>query len=256
MFHQITNSLGNYNYNSCIYRNTVWPPHFHGNYELIYTFSGTADVSINGTSETLLPGELLLISPYTVHSFTVANGESWVGVFSPDFVAAYDDTYRYARFSKFQCDPHIEGILKRYLFCEGQPDRFLHISCLYMVCNECVKKARPIQDGHSPQFIREVVLYISEHMEHEVSLRELATVMNYEYHYFSSLFHQTFSMNFRSFINYFRFNKACTLLLDPANSISRVAECCGFGSIRNFNRVFKQLSGYTPHEYRATVFRS
>ncbi|MEQ8220054.1 MAG: helix-turn-helix domain-containing protein [Arenibacter sp.] len=37
---------------------------------------------------------------------------------------------------------------------------------------------------------------------------------------------------------------------NPDLSISIIAEQCGFGTIANFNRKFKEIEGVTPTEYR------
>ena len=41
--HQQHNSRGNNNYNAFTYSNTVWPPHFHKNFELILVNHATTD---------------------------------------------------------------------------------------------------------------------------------------------------------------------------------------------------------------------
>lgn len=250
LLHQVSNSHGNYNYNAIIYHNTSWASHFHGNYELIYVFEGTANISANGIAEVLYQGELMLLPPYTVHSLHVTDGKTWVGVFSEDFIVSYVNKHKYVRFSKFKCDADIEEILKKYLFSDDKPEHFMHISCLYMVCNECVKNAVSQDIKQNDSFIYEVVNYISKNMSYDIALKDIADAMNYEYHYFSTLFHQYFCMNFKSFLNLFRFERACAILADSEATITSVAEACGFGSIRNFNRVFKNLSGYTPRDYK------
>lgn len=250
MLHQITNSAGNYNYNAYIYKNTFYPQHFHGNFELIYAFEGRTEITVGGIRNKLLSGELILIPPYSVHSIEVKNGKTWVGVFSEDFIPSYSAKYGVTEFSKFKCDPYIEEILVKFLFTETVPEHFLHISCLYMACGECAKNAEMLGKGENSEFVREAVMYISENIERDISLKELAAAMNYEYHYFSMLFHRAFAMNYRSFVNNCRFGKACTLLEDGKNSIAQVSEKCGFGSIRSFNRIFKALGGCTPNEYR------
>ena len=250
VFHQVENSLGNYNYNAYIYDTVKWNEHFHGCYELVYVFDGQTKVTVNGVSEILLAGELLLIPPYTVHSLDIKNAKTWVGVFSEDHIISYTKKYKYKRSLKFTLSNDIEKILKDQLFFEGTPDRFMRISCLYMICNECIKNASPYKNDQNYEFISGVVTYIHDNLENNISLIELATSMNYEQHYFSSLFHQYFSMNFKNFVNFFRFKKACALLSEGKYTITYIAECCGFGSIRNFNRVFKKFGGCTPQEYK------
>ena len=248
--HQTTNSRGNYNYNAFIYKNISWLPHFHGNYELIYVFEGVTEISVNGVSDTLSKGELILLPPYTVHSLKISNGKTWVGVFSEDFIISYSKKYKYVRYSKFKCVKEVEEFLKNKLFFQGTPEKFICISCLYMMCNECIKNATPLSTEQNNDFIHNVLHYVYENIDSEITLKDIADSMNYEYHYFSSLFNQCFGMNFKNFINQFRFEKACELLSHKENLVTYVAECCGFGSIRNFNRVFKNMCGCTPQQYK------
>lgn len=251
IFHQVPNSYGNYNYNARIYQKPRWYAHFHGNYELIYAISGETDVLLNDVSYRLLPGELILISPYTVHAFT--GGEEskiWVGVFSEDYVTAFAERYRSFSFAKFRCEAQTEEWLRKWLFCEEKPEHYCLISCLYMVCNECVREAGCTVENTDHGFKRRVITYVSEHTAGDLSMAVLAKEMGYEYHYFSALFHNCFCMDFKKFIHLFRFEAACRLLADPALSITEISARSGFGSMRNFNRVFKQLSGLSPCEYR------
>ena len=216
-------------------------------------FEGKVDISVNGVADVLEQGELILLPPYTVHSLHITEGIAWVGVFSEDFISSYAANYKYVRYSKFKCRTDIEEILKKHLFFEGKPEHFMHISCLYMVCNECIKNGTPHTAVQNYHFVYKVVNFISENLNNDVTLDDIATAMNYECHYFSSLFNRYFSMNFKSFINLLRFERACVLLSQKESNITAVAEACGFGSIRNFNRVFKKLSGSTPKEYKSQL---
>ena len=250
ILHQIGNSQSNYHYNAYIYQNCYWEPHFHKSFELIYVIDGTARISVNGVRETLNAEELILLCPYTVHSLHVENSQVWVGVFSEDFVSAYAEKNKQTQYTKFRCDPEAMEILNNHLFVPGTPDRFLCISCLYWVCHICSKKADLYSSSQNNTFISDVISYVSQNISKGISLKDIATAMNYEYHYFSTQFNQAFSLNFKSFINLLRIENACAMLVDNKNTITNVCESCGFGSIRNFNRVFKAVCGCTPQEYR------
>ena len=251
--HQITNSYGNYNNNAFIYQNCGYNSHFHANYELIYSINGEIEVSVNGVKDVLSKGEMILVSPYNIHSL-LAQGESkmWVGVFSHDFISAFFEKYKNACFSKFSCDNDVEEILKKYLFLEKAPEHFLHISCLYMVCDQCTRHAALSATSGDGDFRYKVTDYISKNMAYDLTMKKTADHLGYEYHYFSSLFNECYGMNFKAFVNLFRFEKACRLLSVGKIDVTKVCDECGFGSIRNFNRVFKGFSGKTPREYRIT----
>lgn len=59
--------------------------------------------------------------------------------------------------------------------------------------------------------------------------------------------------NFRQFLNAFRLEFACNRLADPAHASEKILSISmdsGFASLASFNRVFKDVHGCTPTEYR------
>jgi len=251
IIHQQGNSMGNFNYNAYIYNDTVWDSHFHGNYELVYTIEGITKLTVNEKAYEISEGTFFLISPYSIHSLVIdKDTKTWVGVFSKDFVSDFAKANKYIRYLQFKCEQKIESFLKQYLLFEGTPERYICIACLNAVCNECLKNALSDNSNADNAFIERVIQYISDNLTQDITLRSIAEELGYEYHYFSSLFHSCFSINFKSFINIFRFEYACHIIGDKSKSITAICFESGFDTVRNFNRVFKELSGCTPSEYR------
>lgn len=254
IIHQLSNSGGSHNFNAFIYSGREYSTHFHANSELIYAIEGATEVCVNGTSDVLEAGEFLLISPYATHSFhTPKNATSWVGVFSKDFVPDFAGKHAFSSFSKFRCDEEIEAFLKAHLFHEAVPEHYLLTACLYLVCGQCIRHAAEYVQTGTADFAREVIGYITENLSGNITMKDAANQLNYEYHYFSSLFNKCFSMNYRRFINVLRFDQACELLSKKEQNITEVCAACGFESVRSFNRVFKEFSGMTPREYRSRL---
>jgi AraC-like DNA-binding protein len=59
--------------------------------------------------------------------------------------------------------------------------------------------------------------------------------------------------NFNDFLNRFRIQAACEILLDPAQKqtpVVRIAMDLGYRSLASFNKAFRELTGKTPTEYR------
>lgn len=247
--HQVFNSYDNYN--AYIYVGKNWATHFHKNYELIYIIAGKITVYLNGIPNELESGELILVSPFTIHSFDVdKNSRVWVGVFTENYIQSFAKKNRHLQYSKFCCDNMIDKFLNEYLFYTGTPTHHMGKACLYMVCDECLKKATVIDTKSAIDFKGRVIEYVSENLASELTLLSAAQALGYEYHYFSALFHRSFGLNFKEFVNIFRYEYASEMLLEKSKDISYIAGECGFQSIRNFNRVFKKLSGKTPSDYR------
>ena len=254
VLHGAVDPQENYCYESGVYTNIDWHKHIHACYELIYTVEGYTKVTFDSSDEFLSEGELLLIPPYTVHSFsTDVSSKTWVGVFSEDFILSFAKKYANARFKKFTCEPQIEKMLEKFLFDAGKPEHYMLTSCLYMVCNECEKNADKRESAVSLEIKSALIQYVTENLRDDVTLSGAASELGYEYHYLSSLFNDCFDMNFKSFVNLLRYDAACRMLSDKGKDVTTVALECGFGSVRNFNRVFKNMSGLTPREFRSQV---
>ncbi len=251
IFHQPHNSRKNFNYNAFVYRGISFASHFHGNYELIYALTATVYVTINGTERRLLPGEMLLITPYTVHSFSIQEEKTaWIGVFSEDFIPAFARKNKNVQYDVFRAAEDLDAFLRKKLFFEGQPPHYALIGYLYLILQECSVKASPLKTENKQEFMNHAVSYIEQHYHDDASLSALADLVGYEYHYASSLFHKCFAMDFKKFLNFFRVETACLLLAEGAHDITAISAQCGFTSIRNFNRVFKEITGMTPSVYQ------
>ena len=65
--------------------------------------------------------------------------------------------------------------------------------------------------------------------------------------YFSRFFHNVAGVTFSQYLNRIRVTKAVNLLsLSNGAQITDIASACGFSTIRNFNRVFKEVTGFSP----------
>ena len=66
--------------------------------------------------------------------------------------------------------------------------------------------------------------------------------------YFSRFFKKISGMTFSQYLNHIRVNKAIDLIRSGEQSMTEISRLCGFDTIRNFNRVFRQITGYSPRE--------
>lgn len=253
MIHQISNSIGNYNYNIFIYEKTIYKMHFHKNFEIIYVTDGEMQLTYNEIQTTMLCGECLIIPPNVPHSLDIPQGSHvWVGVFSEDFFPKFAKEYGGTIFSKFKCDSDCESFLTKSLFCRQTADLYTLIGCLYLLASQCVAHAEVADVRMGGELAGKILSYVHENFAENLTLRQAAADLGYEYHYFSGIFHKFFMMNFKEFLNMCRFETACEIISDPTKNLTEIALESGFGSVRNFNRIFKKMSGKSPSEYRLT----
>lgn len=253
MFHQPNNSVGNYSYNGLLYQRVMWKMHFHRNYELICVVCGTVWVRTAHFEKTLIEGELLIVPPNEPHCFTVSDDSSkiWVGVFSEDHIKTFAGKTHGSYFSSFFCDEEVWSFLKNRLILKKELALYERIACFYLVCAECEKHAKKLSQNEDSDLMFQILSYMEQHFQDNLTLSEMAESLGYEYHYFSTLFHACFSMNFREFLNTYRFEYACELMEKQEKSLTEIAMESGFGSIRSFNRIFLAQSGMRPKDYLA-----
>ena len=72
--------------------------------------------------------------------------------------------------------------------------------------------------------------------------------MNMSEAYFSRFFKKISGMTFSVYLNHIRVNKAIDLIQHRDMSMTEISMGCGFETIRTFNRVFRQITGYSPRE--------
>ncbi len=248
--HQAINSNGNYSYNMYFYSNTDFTPHFHKNHEFIHVTKGFCSVKAGEKQFELLQGDTMLISPNVIHSFKVdKTSEIWIGVFSSDFISLFAKKNAGISYSPFTCDKGLDMFFNQNLFNTDVYDIYILKSALYALCSQCKKHAKVLEISETNDRSTDILTYISDNFTNDITLESTAKAFGYEPHYFSKLFHDMFSVNFRDMINSLRIEKACELLEKTDMSVTDVALNSGFKSIRSFNRIFRCLCGKTPTEY-------
>lgn len=89
------------------------------------------------------------------------------------------------------------------------------------------------------------------HLDSSLSIEKVASLLGISAHYTSQLFSRIHNESFINYMNTLRINHACFLLMhDEQKSIDEIIFECGFGSKATFNRVFKNLKGCTPSQFR------
>lgn len=104
------------------------------------------------------------------------------------------------------------------------------------------------QGGLSQSQLRLVIDYIHAHLEQNLSLAELATVVQLSPWHFARLFKQSTGVSPHQYHIRCRIERAKELLLKGLG-IADVAQAVGFGSQGHFNYHFKRLMGTTPKQF-------
>jgi len=98
--------------------------------------------------------------------------------------------------------------------------------------------------------IHRIFGYIEKNYANDITLEELADIAGYSSCHFSRIFKKYSGTTFISFLNNRRVSAAELLLLEDNASVTEAAARVGFSSLTTFNRVFKDINGCTPSEFK------
>jgi len=95
--------------------------------------------------------------------------------------------------------------------------------------------------------------YIMNNFTKDITLPEIAGVVNMGVTAFCNFFKQHHKVTFVEYLNKVKIGYACKLLGEKDDSIVDIAYHSGYNTLANFNRQFRKLKNMTPSEYRKTL---
>jgi len=104
--------------------------------------------------------------------------------------------------------------------------------------------------NEEPPFVTRAKKFIEEHQTEALSLGAVAKAVGMSSFYFCKMFKKFTGINFTNYVTRVRIERAKHLLLNHNLRVSEIAFEVGFQSLTHFNRVFKQVMGSSPTDYR------
>lgn len=102
--------------------------------------------------------------------------------------------------------------------------------------------------------LKRVYEYVEKTYQNPVNIREVADIANLTVPSFCNYFKKIVNQTYTDFVNEYRINKACQLLMTE-KSIADVCFECGFTNNSYFSKVFKEIKGKSPLEFKKLVLR-
>ncbi|MBQ8508375.1 MAG: helix-turn-helix transcriptional regulator [Clostridia bacterium] len=245
-------------------------PHLHTSAELLVIDQGEVALTINGRSEILAPGQCALVLPNQLHSFSCTEGSRfWVHVFSQNNAPMFYGILgaRTSRRARFVCGSAALDYYRAVCLImpafneakkgsfpspsEGKLPQIKLKSALYAVLADFLAQAELIdRSAAEDSLFSRIMIYIIEHSREDITLNSVAAAFGYEPHYLCRYMKSVTDVGFRWLVNRCRIDDARQLLETTALPITEISLVSGYGCLRTFNRVFRQLEGVTPQEYR------
>ena len=111
---------------------------------------------------------------------------------------------------------------------------------------------------YNPQYSQQIqncTAYIEAHLDEDLSLEELAWQVGYSEYHLSRKFKAETGENIRDYIKYARVERAKLLLSTSELSIKEIAEQLCFCAPSHFARVFREVTGQLPQQYRKENYK-
>lgn len=244
------------------FREIKYNLHMHKEIEILYMREGSQKIHIDKKEYIVRKGEAAIIFPEQLHDFereTMNPTEEIIILCSPEFYRNFFPDMS----DKIPLDP----IIKK---------ETIHPDALYSL--EHVK----VNDTFSAQLASTIMIltrfleyidlketkkiyikdisfrvmeYIKENFDRDLSLESIAKEFCVNKNYISHIFSKKFEINFRKYLGLIRAEYAANLLRTTDDKITTIAENCGFESQRTFNRIFREIYGVTPMEFRKNLNR-
>lgn len=103
--------------------------------------------------------------------------------------------------------------------------------------------------------IDRVFKYVFDNFRDDILLDEVSEMCSMSKHAFCRYFKSRTQKTFIEFVHEVRVSEASKLIAINHDQINHIAYQCGFNSLSHFNKIFKQIKGVTPSQYKAEIFK-
>lgn len=235
------------------YRNLHNISHWHMEHELIACREGSAQVMLDDTMFNITQQQCIFCHSGRVHYISASpdslllvclfNEKMYDPITSPFALEnpVFED--RYGILPKLSEIRH--ELQNQPIFFECRTEAMMGEILVDIFRGEPLRKAQ-WQFSDVITRYKQLLNHIDLEYEH-ITYQNAVQFMNMSDAYFSRYFKRQAGMTFSQYLNVVRIEKAVQLLNSaPTMKITDVMLRCGFNTIRSFNRVFREVTGFTP----------
>lgn len=222
--------------------------YFH---DLTFVMGGKANYFVNGTKYTVEAGDLLYIPPGSVRE---------AHTFKECPMHAYPFNFHWLDPNNHEPLPF--GIVTKNMITKEILDLIHEFKQVWMSKQAFYKiQARAIfqlilhrllsnyfrqSARQTDPRIHKITSYIAEHYAEDITIGQMAKMVNLHPVYLGKLFRQNTGLTFKEYVNRIRINNAEMMLSSGDFTVTETAERCGFHDVAYFSNLFKAMKGYPP----------
>jgi two-component system, response regulator YesN len=99
-------------------------------------------------------------------------------------------------------------------------------------------------------YLEKAISFIKENFYKDLNLAVVSNHISLNYSYFSHMFKEYTGQNFVDYLKKIRIEEAKKLLKQPEYKVFEISEMVGYKNPKQFARVFREMEGISPTEYR------
>jgi len=255
----------------------VW--HAHSEYQLFVVQKGIGTRFIGDSIKSFKPGELILTGPHLPHVwrsdetyFKKESSHTAEGIviylnenFLGDHILEKEEMLALKKlFSKSMRGLEFYGpkktevikLMEELTQLQGIPSviHLLHILEILAATKEYhYISSKPYEDTFNQSEtdrLNKVYEYAFKNFRKKVLLEEIAELLHMTPTSFSRYFTMKNNKTFSRFIAEIRIKHACEMLTETDESVAQICYDCGFNTLSNFNKQFKEIMFKKPSEYK------
>ncbi len=237
-----------------------FPEHFHKYIELLYVYDGAQHIKIDNKNYCVGKGELAVIFPDIIHSYFTEKTKT-----ADELLIMCDPKLLGSLFPSFKNhlpnNPivYATDIDEETLFALSHlsPNSNFQVKFGYtcIILSNIINSLILTNSIRTPSkdLTYKITEYIENNFTQDITRETLAKIFNVNVYYISRIFKEHFKMNLRSYLGLIRSEYASTLIRTTNRTLTDIAFDSGFDSIRTFNRVFKDIYGISPSEFKNNI---
>lgn len=237
-----------------------WPLHLHSHIELIYVRRGTIEITIGSQQQIMREGDFAVAFPNCIHGYQSVpesgSADIWFYVALPSMLGDYSDKILHGT-------PRCPFVSREFVSADAFTalEMLRHQKTVYhrdvtkaylQIVMACLWPQLQVSPTGSQQqdLPSRVLQYVTQHFRESITAESTAKEMGVTKNHLSRVFSTKLHMGFPQYLHFLRMEQARELLRHTDRSVLDILYDCGYDSPRTFNRVFQEMCGCSPREYR------
>lgn len=231
------------------YKNLVNVLHWHFENEIIMIKKGSAKIKIGDMLFEANSGESFFCVGEKLHYIMSDVGsEIDIMIFDEDVCGDITDLYSLTS-PKISSDFDTKGLFSEIRLLEDKKEAFFREAIENRARGfviDLFSRSLHEQRDNKSRFYKNLISKINEEFAF-ITFNDAVRYSGYSPSHFSKLFKSLSGMSFTEYLNIIKVENAMAMLKSADNpTATSVSLKCGFSTVRNFNKVFKEVTGFSP----------